>query len=245
MRLGGLQKLSLIDYPGKLAAVVFTQGCNFRCGYCHNPELVLPREYCPVVPEEEVMAFLRGRQEYLEGVVVTGGEPTVQEGLISFLDKLKRLGYLVKLDTNGSRPEVLKQLLSLRLVNYVAMDVKASLIRYDEVTNVPVSTEKIKESIRLIIESGIPHEFRTTVVKALHSSRDLLEILSLVRGSRQYNLQRSRIDGKILDKSLLAQEPYSDCEFNRLKEIASGAMEPPEDSGEAILDTAPATHFRG
>ena len=245
MRLGGLQKLSLIDYPGKLAAVVFTQGCNFRCGYCHNPELVIPQEYCPAVPEEEVMAFLRSRQEYLEGVVVTGGEPTVQEGLISFLDQLKRLGYLVKLDTNGSRPEVLKQVLSLRLVNYVAMDVKASLIRYDGVTNVPVSTEKIKESIRLILDAGIPHEFRTTVVKTFHSAGDLLEIRSLVEGARQYTLQRARIDGKILDKSLLAREQYSDAEFERLKEIVSGAMDLPEDSGEAILDTAPATRSRG
>lgn len=245
MRLGGLQKLSLIDYPGKLAAVVFTQGCNFRCRYCHNPELVLPEEYCPAIPEEEVTAFLKTRQEYLEGVVVTGGEPTVQEGLISFLDKIKRLGYLIKLDTNGSRPEVLKQLLSLRLVNYVAMDVKASLGRYREIINAPVPVERIKESIRAIIESGIPHEFRTTVVKALHSCRDLLEILPLVRGARQYNLQRARLDGKILDKSLLAQEPYSDAEFERLREIVSGAMELPEDSGEAILDTAPAIRSPG
>ena len=164
-----MQKLSLIDYPGKLAAVVFTQGCNFRCGYCHNPELVIPRSIVPWFPEEEVMAFLRSRQEYLEGVVVTGGEPTVQEGLISFLDQLKRLGYFVKLDTNGSHPGVLKQVLSLRLVNYVAMDVKSSLGRYGGVTNAPLSVEKIKESIRAIIDSGIQHEFRTTVVKAFHS----------------------------------------------------------------------------
>src|SRR3989344_2029384 len=226
MRIGGLQKLTTIDYPGKLAAVVFTQGCNFRCGYCHNPGLVIPKEYCSALPEEEVMAFLRSRQEYLEGVVVTGGEPTIQEGLISFLDQLKRLGYLVKLDTNGSRPDVLKQVLSLRLVNYVAMDVKATLGRYDEVTNVPGSTEKIKESIRLILEAGIPHEFRTTVVKAFHSVGGLLEIRSLVEGARQYSLQRGRIDGKILDKSLLAQEQYSDAEFECLREAVSGAMEP-------------------
>lgn len=226
MRLGGLQKLSLIDYPGKLACVVFTQGCNFRCGYCHNPELVLPEEYCPALPEEEVMAFLRSRQEYLEGVVVTGGEPTLQGDIISFLDKIKRLGYLVKLDTNGSRPEVLKQLISLRLVNYVAMDVKSSLSRYPEVAGVRVSAGKIKESIRVIVDSEIQHEFRTTLVKAFHFSQDLREILPLVRGARQYNLQRARIDAKILDKSLLAQEPYSDSEFDRLREIVSKAMEP-------------------
>lgn len=226
MRIGGLQKLSLIDYPGKLAAVVFTQGCNFRCGYCHNPELVLPQEYCPVISEEEVMAFLRSRQEYLEGVVVTGGEPTVQGDIISFLDKIKRLGYLVKLDTNGSRPEVLKQLLSLRLVNYVAMDVKSSLSRYREVINAPLSVEKIEESIQTIIDSGIQHEFRTTVVKAFHPCQDLLEIRSLVEGARRYNLQMARLDGKILDNSLLAHEPYSEGEFDRLREIVSGAMEP-------------------
>ena len=245
MRLGGLQKLSLIDYPGKLAAVVFTQGCNFRCRYCHNPGLVVPEEYCPAVPEEKVMAFLRTHQEYLEGVVVTGGEPTAQEGLISFLDKFKRLGYLVKLDTNGSRPEVLKQLLSLRLVNYVAMDVKATLSRYDEVTNARGSSVKIEESIRAIIESEVPHEFRTTAVKAFHSVEDLLEISSLVAGARQYNLQRARLDGKILDKSLLAREQYSDAEFDRLKGIVSRAMELPEDSGEAILSTAPAIRSLG
>ncbi len=226
MRLGGLQKLSLIDYPGKLAAVVFTQGCNFRCGYCHNPELVIPRDYCPALPEEDVVVFLRSRQEYLEGVVVTGGEPTLQDGLISFLDRIKRLGYLIKLDTNGSRPEVLKQVLSLRLVNYVAMDVKAPPVRYHEVINAPVPVERIKESIQLILEAGIPHEFRTTVVKAFHSVGDLLEIRSLVEGARQYNLQRARLDGKVLDKGLLAREQYSDAEFERLKEAVSGAMEP-------------------
>jgi pyruvate formate lyase activating enzyme len=179
-----------------------------------------------VVPEEEVMAFLRSRQEYLEGVVVTGGEPTVQGDLISFLDKIKRLGYFVKLDTNGSQPGVLKQLLSLRLVNYVAMDVKSSLGRYREVINAPLSVEKIEESIRAIIDSGIQHEFRTTVVKAFHSVGDLMEIRSLVEGARQYNLQRARLDGKILDKGLLAQEQYSDAEFDRFKKIVSGAMEP-------------------
>ena len=235
MRIGGLQKLTLIDYPGKLAAVVFTQGCNFRCGYCHNPGLVLPKEYCPAVPEEEVMAFLRDRQEYLEGVVVTGGEPTIQEGLISFLDQLKRLGYLVKLDTNGSRPDVLKQVLSLRLVNYVAMDVKAPLGRYHEVIQTSVPVERIKESIQLILDAGIPHEFRTTVVKAFHSAGDLLEIRSLVEGARQYNLQRARLDGKMLDKSLLAREQYSDAEFERLKEVVSGAMELPESFSEFDL----------
>ena len=226
MRIGGLQKLTLVDYPGKVAAIVFTQGCNLRCGYCHNPELVVPEEYCPTIPEEEVLAFLKTRQEYLEGVVVTGGEPTIQADLISFLDKLKRLGYLVKLDTNGSHPEVLKQLLSLRLVNYMAMDVKASLNRYYEVTNVRIAAGKIKESIQLIIESGIPHESRTTLVKAFHSHKDLLEIRSLVNGARQYTLQRARLDGKMLDKSLILQGPYSDAEFDLLqKEVASAAME--------------------
>ena len=111
MRIGGLQRLTLIDYPGKVAAIVFTQGCNLRCGYCHNPELVIPEQFCPIIPEEKIFEFLKDRREYLQGVVVSGGEPTIQGELISFLDKIKQLGYLIKLDTNGSQPYRLKCLI--------------------------------------------------------------------------------------------------------------------------------------
>jgi len=218
MRIGGLQKVSLIDYPGKVACVIFTQGCNFRCRYCHNPELVIPECFCPLIPEEDVFVFLYKRQAYLDGVVISGGEPTIQGDLIPFLDKIKQLGYLIKLDTNGSQPSVLKQLIHLKLINYIAMDVKASLERYGETIGVPIDVKKIKESIGLIIHSGIQYEFRTTVVKPFCSYGDLCEIRRMTQGSQRYCLQKVRLDEKILDKTFLSQEQFSEEDFNHLKQ---------------------------
>jgi pyruvate formate lyase activating enzyme len=216
MWIGGLQKLSLIDYPGKLACVIFTRGCNFRCRYCHNPELVLPDKFCPVVPEHEVMDFLMLRTEYLDGVVISGGEPTIQEDLIPFLDKLKHIGYLIKLDTNGSRPDVLRRLIDLKRVDYIAMDVKAPLHRYRETIAVDFPPETIEESIHVIIKSGIEHEFRTTVVKHLCTDHDVCEIASMIGSTQKYHLQKARIDENILDKGLYKHEQYSEDEFNQL-----------------------------
>lgn len=219
MRIGGLQKFSLIDYPGKVACIIFTQGCNFRCGYCHNPELVIPEYFCPLIPEDDVFVFLYKRRQYLEGVVVSGGEPTIQGDLISFMDKIKQLGYLIKLDTNGSQPSVLKQLIQLKLINYIAMDVKATLDRYQEVVGAEFPTEKIKESIEIILSSGIRHEFRTTVVKSACSFDDLCAIRSMVQGDKNYHIQKARIDEKILDKNMLIKEDYEEDEFCSLKRI--------------------------
>jgi pyruvate formate lyase activating enzyme len=134
MRIGGLQKLSLIDFPGKLAAVIFTQGCNLRCRYCHNPELVLPSCFHETIKEEDVLAFLYSRRKYLEGVVISGGEPTVQPELIPFMRSVKQMNFALKLDTNGTRPEILKEIIALQLVDFIAMDVKAPLEKYEEVT---------------------------------------------------------------------------------------------------------------
>ena len=218
MRLGGLQKFSLIDYPGKVACVIFTQGCNFRCRYCHNPELVVPEQFYPEIAEEEVLKFFKSRQQYLEGVVVSGGEPTIQQDLIIFLDKIKQFGFLIKLDTNGSHPTRLKLLLHLKLIDYIAMDVKAPLERYEEVIDAPVDGEAIKESINLILHSRIPHELRTTVVKSFCSGDDLDKVHRLVGETKQYHLQKARLDDKILDQGLLTQEQFSEDEFNELKQ---------------------------
>lgn len=219
MRIGGLQKFSLIDYPEKIASVIFTQGCNFRCRYCHNPELVIPQEYCRGIPEEEVIEFLKTRKKYLSGVVVSGGEPTIQKDLVPFLGKLKRLGFSVKLDTNGSHPDVLKKLIDLQLIDYIAMDVKAPLSRYEEIAGVNFPVEDISESIGMIIHSGIKHEFRTTVVKHLCSKDDLNEIIPMIKGCKKYYLQRARVGEKmLLDKSLLKEEQYSEEDFNRIKQ---------------------------
>ena len=163
------------------------------------------------------MLFFKRRRQYLDGVVISGGEPTIHSDLISFLDKIKRLGYLIKLDTNGSNPFILNQLIQLKLVNCVAMDVKAPLNRYLEVIDVNLPIEKIKESIEIILSSGIKHEFRTTVVKHLCSSDDVREITSMIKGAQHYHLQKARIDENVLDKDLIKQEQYSKDEFHQLK----------------------------
>ncbi len=163
------------------------------------------------------MSFLKRRRQYLDGVVISGGEPTIHNDLISFLERVKRLGYLIKLDTNGSNPFVLKQLIQLKLINYAAMDVKAPLNRYPEVIDVSFPVEKIKESIDSILTSGIRYEFRTTVVKNLCSCDDVCEIASMITGGQHYHLQKARIDESVLDKNLLKHKQYSQDEFYQLK----------------------------
>ncbi len=189
MRIGGLQKCSLIDYPGKIAAVIFTQGCPWRCAYCHNASLVLPDCFGPLLPEDEVLGFLKTRCNKLDGVVVTGGEPTIHPDLSAFLKKLKSLGFEVKLDTNGFRPEVIEKLILSGSIDYIAMDVKAPLNKYESVIRVPVAGEKIQQSIALIRDSGLDHEFRTTALPSLHTREDIHSIVCLVAGARRFVLQ--------------------------------------------------------
>lgn len=217
MRIGGFQKFSLIDYPGKMAAIIFTQGCNFRCGYCYNAQLVFPKSFQEPIPEEVVLDFLTSRQGKLQGVVVTGGEPTLQKGLLAFLVKLKRLNFLVKLDTNGSHPEVLEAILKCRLVDFIAMDIKTSLPAYEKAIGVPIDIGRIQESIQLIRESGLPHQFRTTLVKKYCSKDDLKEIKELLGRPHQYVLQAFVTDPNIIDTSLLQTVQYEHPEINALK----------------------------
>ncbi len=163
MRIGGLVKSSLIDYPGRISAVIFTQGCNFRCSYCHNPSLVYPGQYGQVLDREVVLDFLKQRQGLLDGVVITGGEPLLQQDLIEFVVSLKSMGYRVKLDTNGSEPERLKALLDRGLIDYIAMDYKAPQRFYSRVAGVEVNTDKILQSVRYIVTSKVQYEIRTTL----------------------------------------------------------------------------------
>jgi pyruvate formate lyase activating enzyme len=208
MILGGFQKLTLIDYPGKLATTVFTVGCSFRCPFCHNPELV----FTPPIPpftkggrtrgvENEFLKFLKSRKEKLEGVCITGGEPTIQPDLAQFIRKVKKMGFLVKLDTNGTRPDVLKKLFQERILDYVAMDIKNTSEKYDETTGSKADIDRIKLSVELIRNSGVPYEFRTTVVPGLHAPKDFEKIAKWLSGSQSYYLQEYR-EGRILDKKL-------------------------------------------
>lgn len=192
MKIGGYQKCSLIDYPGKVAAVVFTQGCNWRCPFCHNRSLVIPARFQPAVPEEQLFAHLEQRRGQLDGVVVTGGEPTLQPGLAAFLRRVRALGYATKLDTNGSRPNVIAALLNEQLLDYVAMDVKGPLASYSRFAGHHVDTGTIELSIELIRTSGVSYEFRTTLVGGLHTEDDLRAMAPLVTGAKRYAVQGYR-----------------------------------------------------
>ena len=216
MRIGGLQKVTLIDYPGKIGATVFTQGCNFRCPYCHNPELVDPDQYGELVPEEEALSFLEKRRGKLDAVTVTGGEPTIHKDLDRFLKTLKRMGYLVKVDTNGSNPDALERLINGSLVDYLAMDVKGPLKKYAAVASVNVDTAQIARSIELILSSGVEHEFRTTVVRSQLAPRDLRSIAALIKKARLYVLQPF-VPTKTLDRSFLSAASYSPQELSTIQ----------------------------
>ncbi|MCK5581425.1 MAG: anaerobic ribonucleoside-triphosphate reductase activating protein [Candidatus Omnitrophica bacterium] len=217
MRIGGFVKSSLVDYPGRVSAVVFTQGCNFRCPYCHNKELVIPSCYKESLPEQDVLRFLEKRKDILQGVVVTGGEPLLQQDLPSFLQKIKDIGYLIKLDTNGSYPDKLKGLLEAGLVDFIAMDVKAPLEKYSDLAGVEVDTQAIEKSIKIILNSGVDYLFRTTIVRPLFEEGDFEKILSLIKGSRSYVLQNFVPQDSVLDSSLLDQRHYSDEEYEEIK----------------------------
>ena len=213
--INGLQKSTLIDFPKKIASIVFSQGCNFRCGYCHNPELLNLSIPSTQIPEEEVLSFLKSRCGKLDGVVITGGEPTLQSGLYDFIREIKNMGFLVKLDSNGSNPKVLEKLIKDTLLDYIAMDIKAPLDKYSEITNVKINTANIKKSIELIMNSSIDYEFRTTVIKSQLSFEDFEKIGKMLNGAKRYYLQKF-IASKIFDEKLKDETTYSNEEFAAL-----------------------------
>jgi pyruvate formate lyase activating enzyme len=193
VRIGGLNSFSLSDFPGHVAAVVFTQGCNFRCPYCHNGSLIpLDAPTGALIPLEEVFRFLDMRRGQLDGVVVSGGEPTLQPDISSFFHHIRSMNYQIKLDTNGSRPEVLTELLEEGLIDFIAMDIKAPFALYNRLTGVRAPKKRLEESIALIAQSGIDHEFRTTVVKPLLSEEDLQAIQEMLPQGSRHRLQEFR-----------------------------------------------------
>ncbi len=216
MKIGGLQQCSLIDYPGKIVAIVFTVGCNFRCPYCHNPELV--NETCDEIDTEKIFAFLKTRIGRLDGVTITGGEPTMHEDLKFFIKKIKKMGFLVKLDTNGTNPNIVKELIEEKLIDYVAMDIKGPLNEYSKIVDRPVDIYKIKESIILLKKNLVSYEFRTTVVKALLSPEDIEQIGKDISGAKTYYFQKF-VPTKILNPAFIKKTTYSDNEFKELKTI--------------------------
>ncbi len=199
MQIHGLQKLTLLDFPKHIACTVFTGGCNFRCPFCHNSGLVLHPEQAPMISEDEFFAFLDNRKGRLEGVAITGGEPTINKDLPEFIRKVRDKGFAVKLDTNGQNPDMLEALLSEGLLKYVAMDIKNCKERYGETIGIPdFQTDRVEQSVKLLMESGIHYEFRTTLMAELHDETSMAAIGRWIKGCRAYYLQSYRDSDQIL-----------------------------------------------
>ena len=218
MRISGLQKLSMVDYPGKLAATVFTGGCDLRCPFCHNAPLVLRVAETPEFSQEEVLSFLRTRQGLLDGVVLSGGEPLLQAGAAEFLAAVRSLGFSVKLDTNGCHPEALANILERGLTDYVAMDIKNRREKYAETAGMPgFDLAPVEESVRLLQSSGVDFEFRTTVVREFHTAADIRAIGQWLEGSPRYFLQKFVDSGDLVGTGCHGLE---DAEMRALAETA-------------------------
>ena len=201
MEFVAINKLSLLDYPNKVACILFTRTCNFRCPFCHNG-LTLLEDYETEVPFDEIVAFLKKRQGILDGVVISGGEPTLMTDLEEKLRVIKDLGFLIKLDTNGSNPDVLLDLIEEGLVDYVAMDIKNSINKYNVTAGAKVNTEHILRSINILKNAGIPYEFRTTLIREFHTKEDIYEMGKMLEGCPNLYLQKFQISDGVINKYL-------------------------------------------
>jgi len=226
MKIAGIQKLSMVDYPRKMACTVFFAGCNFRCPYCHNKSLVTPEADQIYMTEEDVLKFLKKRQGLLEGVCITGGEPLLQgDNLFPFIKAIKEMGYGVKLDTNGTNPDLLKVLCESGLVDYVAMDIKNSREHYGKAIGIEIGQnflEKVKESARYLMQGTVEYEFRTTLVKGIHTLSDIQHIVDWIGDAHIWYLQNFKDSGDILSPNSCKMEPFSE---NELKMFANTAKE--------------------
>ena len=235
MTIGGLQKLTLIDYPGKVAATAFLFGCNFRCPYCHNPELVYSKsgEGQPQIKESDFFKFLKERAGFLDGICITGGEPTIHSDLPKFIQKIKKNGFFIKLDTNGTNPDMLKELIENNLVDFVAMDIKTSIAKYKKF-GAEHEVSQIQKSVNIIRNSDKDYEFRTTVAPEIVDEKDIEEIGRWLKGSKKIALQQFRPASpaggpeKVLDLSFQNTKPYSLQELEKMVKILEphiGAVE--------------------
>jgi len=212
MILGGLQKHTLIDYPGKIAATVFTSGCNFRCPFCHNPELVLPEKIAQNknLSEKEFFSFLEERKGFLDGIVICGGEPTIHNDLYDFCLKIKQMDFSIKVDSNGYNPEMLEKLIDNKLLDYIAMDIKAPKEKYSKAAGVEVDLNKIKQSINLLKSKAKDYEFRTTMVPGLIEKKDILKITHWIAPAKKYLIQNFSNKQPLINQELSDRRPFSD-----------------------------------
>ena len=208
MKIYGLAKLTLLDFPGKMACTVFTGGCNMRCPFCHNAPLVTHLNPDEALDTEEFFTFLQKRSKVLEGVAITGGEPLIHNDISAFIERIRALGYLVKLDTNGSFPDKLEELINNKLIDYVAMDIKNSPELYPKTVGLAdFDVEPVKRSVSLLLKGTIPFEFRTTVVKELHTPQDIVSIAKWIQGAPKYFLQQFKDSGALIGSGFSAYSP--------------------------------------
>ncbi|MFA6537672.1 MAG: anaerobic ribonucleoside-triphosphate reductase activating protein, partial [Patescibacteria group bacterium] len=197
-----------------VAATIFTFGCNFRCSFCHNPEIV--KGVSKLIPEEKIWQFLKSRKKLLDAVCITGGEPTLQPRLINFIGKLKEMKFLVKLDTNGQDPELLQKLINKKLIDYVAMDIKAPWDKYNQVVCRKIDLDKIRKSVKILMRGKIDYEFRSTIVPSLHSFEDILEMANQIKGAKKYFLQQFRPTDSLMNPLFSDEKPYSRKDLNEI-----------------------------
>lgn len=205
MLIGGFQKMTMLDYPGKIACTVFTYGCNLRCPFCHNATLVINE--AQLLSEEEIFSYINKRKGILDGVCVTGGEPLLQSDILDFLKKLRETGLLIKLDTNGTYPEKLKESIDKGLVDYVAMDIKTCKENYSKVTDTKINIEDIEKSVQILLQGRVDYEFRTTVVREMHTREDFEKISQWIKGAKRYFLQCFRDSENLIGNNLSAYTP--------------------------------------
>lgn len=249
MIIGGLQKFSLLDYPEKISAIIFTQGCNFRCQFCYNPMLVWPnREVGKLknidsqincdkekdhalsgsdepITEDGLFHFLKSRAGKIQGIVITGGEPTLHKDLLLFIKKIKDLGYLIKLDTNGTNPKMLKELIKNKLIDYIAMDIKAPFEKYEKITGTKINFIKIKKSVKIIINSRLPYEFRTTVVPGLLCKEDIKKIGEIIKGAKKWYFQKFKSDVNLVNKKFQGLYAFTNKEMEDMAKIGRRYVE--------------------
>ena len=214
MKIGGFQKTSLLDYPKKISTIIWTVGCNFRCPFCYNKDIV--QGNVELVPEEEIFDYLKKRKEMIEALVITGGEPLMHKDISDFCKKVKQLGYLIKIDTNGTFPDRLKQLIDEKLVDYIAMDVKAPQAKYDTLTGVKTPIKKIKRSINIIKKSNVDYEFRTTFISKYLNEKDIIEVAKWLEGANSYFIQQFKNNVPMISKELEFVKPYNKEEIINL-----------------------------
>ena len=220
MKIGGIQKTSLLDYPDIISTIIWTIGCNFKCPFCYNKDIVLGN--VSLIPEKEVISFLEKRKGIIEGLVISGGEPLLQNDISEFCEKVKKLSYLIKIDTNGTNPKKLKDLIDKNLIDYVAMDIKAPKNKYEKLTNVKVNIKNIEESINILKNSKIDYEFRTTFVPELLTKNDIIEIARWLKNSKKFYLQQFKPISPMISDKLEYVAPYSKEQLiDTLEEIKS------------------------